>query len=79
MSEIIFSSQFYSLSSIDYRVRLYGKTYIGFDAVITGGSGNTFYVAEDWTDYLQGNQALIISSTSSTALDTINIFSYNAA
>ena len=79
MSEIIFSSQFYSLASIDYRVRLYGKTYIGFDAVITGGSGNTFYVAEDWTDYLQGNQALIISSTSSTALDTINIFSYNAA
>ena len=79
MSEIIFSSQFYSLSSIDYRVRLHGKTYIGFDAVIIGGSGNTFYVAEDWTDYLQGNQALIISATSSTALDTINIFSYNAA
>ena len=78
MSEIIFSSQFYSLSSIDYRVRLYGKTYIGFDAVIIGGSGNVFYFAEDWTDYIENNQAITVVGASDVN-DSISSFTYNSA
>jgi hypothetical protein len=58
MSEIIFESQFYSLSDHDYRVRLYGKNYVGLYAAIIGGTGNVFYVQNDWRDFLQVGQSV---------------------
>ena len=58
MSEKIFESQFYSLSDHDYRVRLYGKNYVGLYAGIIGGSGNVFYVQNDWRDFLQVGQSV---------------------
>ena len=58
MSEKIFESQFYSLSDHDYRVRLYGKNYVGLYAAIIGGTGNVFYVQNDWRDFLQVGQSV---------------------
>ena len=58
MSEKIFESQFYSLSDHDYRVRLYGKNYVGLYAEVIGGSGNVFYVQNDWRDFLQVGQSV---------------------
>ena len=58
MSEVIFESQFYSLSDHDYRVRLYGKNYVGLYAGIIGGTGNVFYVQDDWRDFLQVGQSV---------------------
>lgn len=58
MSEKIFESQFYSLSDHDYRVRLYGKSYVGLYAEIIGGTGNVFYVQNDWRDFLQVGQSV---------------------
>ena len=58
MSEKIFESQFYSLSNHDYRVRLYGKNYVGLYAAIIGGTGNVFYVQNDWRDFLQVGQSV---------------------
>jgi len=58
MSEKIFESQFYSLSDHQYRVRLYGKNYVGLYAGIIGGAGNVFYVQNDWRDFLQVGQSV---------------------
>jgi hypothetical protein len=68
MSEIIFESQFYSLSNHDYRVRLYGKNYVGLYAGIIGGTGNVFYVQNDWRDFLQVGQSVNFGDVSSLAI-----------
>lgn len=72
MSNIIFESQFLSLAGEDYRVRLYGKTYIGLDAPIIGGIGNDFFIASDWRDYIQVGQSVFFfnDSTLSEAYET---------
>ena len=56
MSNIIFESTFKSLAGEDYRVRLYGKNYVGLYAGIIGGTGNVFYIQNDWRDFLQVGQ-----------------------
>ena len=71
MSNIIFESQFLSLAGEDYRVRLYGKTYIGLDTPIIGGLGNDFFIASDWRDYIQVGQSVFFNnSTLSEAYKT---------
>ena len=75
---LYFESKLNSYENIDYRVRLYSDSYYGFNAAIIGGVGNLFYVANDWTDYLEASQSLQIDSTSSFSIDTINLFSYDA-
>ena len=71
MSNIIFESHFLSLAGEDYRVRLYGKTYIGLDAPIIGGIGNEFFIASDWRDYIQVGQSVFFNDfTLSEAYET---------
>ena len=67
MSNIIFESQFYSLAGEDYRVRLYVENYVGLNAPIIGGSGSVFYLAYNWSDYLQNNQPLTFGDTNISA------------
>ena len=68
MSEKIFESQFYSLSDHNYRVRLYGKNYVGLYAGIIGGSGNVFYVQNDWRDFLQVGQSVNFGDNTGAAI-----------
>lgn len=58
MSELIFSSEFYSISGVNYKVELTGETYTGLDTDIIGGSGFVWHVDKDWTDYLQNLQSI---------------------
>lgn len=62
-----FESTLISSDGKRYRVDLYGENYIGLNAPIIGGSGNVFYLAYDWGDYLQNNQALSFGDTTISA------------
>ena len=53
-----FSSTIISNDGINYKAELHSESYIGLNAPIIGGSGSVFYLAYDWSDYLQNNQAL---------------------
>ena len=54
MGNTIFSSQLVSSDGIRYKAELYGEDYIGFPKVpIVSGSGNTYIVSKDWTDFLE--------------------------
>ena len=68
MSEKIFESQFYSLSDHQYRVRLYGKNYVGLYAGIIGGTGNVFYIQNDWRDFLQVGQSVNFGDNTGAAI-----------
>ena len=68
MSEKIFESQFYSLSDHQYRVRLYGKNYVGLYAGVIGGAGNVFYVQNDWRDFLQVGQSVNFGDNTGAAI-----------
>jgi hypothetical protein len=94
MGNTIFSSQLVSSDGIRYKAELYGEDYVGFPKVaIVGGTGNTYYVSKDWTDFLQVGQVLYlytgdvystsgeitaIFSSGPTTLITLDI-AYNAA
>jgi hypothetical protein len=62
MSRVIFESSFVSLADEEYRVKLYGKSYVGLYAPIVSGSGNVFNLPGDWTDYLQNFQDVVFGT-----------------
>ena len=70
----LFSSQIISSDGAEYKVDFDADYYIGIDADIIGGSGLVYYVASDWTDYIEPTQSILIDATS----DTIVSFTYNA-
>jgi hypothetical protein len=78
MSNIIFESQFYSLAGEDYRVRLYGKNYVGLNAPISGGLGLVYYITGDWTDYIEANQPILLVTGIVEDSDNISSFTYNS-
>ncbi len=73
---VIFSSVMLSSAGEQYKVELFSEKYVGIDANIIGGSGTTFHVANDWTDFLQNGQELVIQGAASVS-DSIVSFSYN--
>lgn len=77
MNRVIFESTLKSLAGINYRVRLYGKDYIGLYAEIIGGSGTVFFLKGDWRDYLQLNQAVFFDVLEPQNEDNIQLFNYN--
>ena len=76
MGNTIFSSQLVSSDGIRYKAELYGEDYIGFPKVaIVGGTGNTYYVSKDWTDFLQVGQVLYLYTGSEPEpLTTFNTY-----
>ena len=61
MGNTIFSSQLISNDGVRYKAELYGEDYVGFPKVpIVGGTGNTYYVSKDWTNFLQVGQILYL-------------------
>lgn len=83
MSALIFSSdRLFSISGplpLRYKAEVSGENYVGLFAEITGGAGNTFFVAEDWTDYLQNAQGIEVTEIGvSTDTSTVITFSYNS-
>ena len=62
-----FESSLISSDGKSYRVDLYGENYVGLNGPIIGGSGSVFYLAYDWIDYLQNNQALSFGDTTISA------------
>lgn len=79
MGNTIFSSQFYSNDGELYKIDLFAESYRGINTAIIGGTGNTYYVSGDWTDFLVFAQTLefLIATPSSTGV--IVSFSYNSA
>ena len=77
MSGVIFSSETYSNNGIRYKVELFGDDYNGLPKLaIIGGTGNTFYIDKDWTDYIQTGYDLLLHTSSSTqAASVTGIFS----
>jgi len=76
MGNTIFSSQLVSSDNIRYKAELYGEDYVGFPKVaIVGGTGNTYYVSKDWTDFLQVGQVLYLYTGSEPEpLTTFNTY-----
>ena len=62
-----FSSTIISNDGITYKAELHSESYIGLNAPIIGGAGSVFYLAYDWSDYLQNNQALTFGTTNISA------------
>ncbi len=62
-----FSSTIISNDGINYKAELHSESYIGLNAPIIGGAGSVFYLAYDWGDYLQNNQALTFGTTNISA------------
>ena len=77
MSGVIFSSETYSNNGIRYKVELFGDDYNGLPKLaIIGGTGNTFYIDKDWTDYIETGYDLLLHTSSSTqAASVTGIFS----
>ena len=74
MGNTIFSSQLISSDGITYKAELYGEDYIGFPKVaIVSGSGNTYIVSKDWTDFLEVGQVLYLYTGGET-LDPVDTF-----
>ena len=77
MGNTIFSSQLISSDGITYKAELYGEDYIGFPKVaIVSGSGNTYIVSKDWTDFLEVGQVLYLYTGGETLnpVDTFNTY-----
>tara|TARA_R110002153_G_scaffold12446_2_gene46412 strand:+ start:160 stop:2814 length:2655 start_codon:yes stop_codon:yes gene_type:complete len=62
-----FSSTIISNDGITYKAELHSESYIGLNGPISGGSVNVFYLAYNWSDYLQNNQALSFGDTTISA------------
>jgi len=75
---LYFESKLTSYEDIDYRVRLYSDSYEGINAAVIGGSGTTFYIKYDWTNYLQLGQALFQTEIGG-GYDFVISFLYNLA
>ena len=73
-----FESTLKSLANVQYKVQLYSKSYEGINAPVIGGSGTTFYLKYDWTDYLENGQALY-QTVGSGGSDFVISFLYNSA
>jgi hypothetical protein len=76
--EKYFESTLISSDGKTYRVDLFGENYIGLNAAITGGSGSVFYLASDWTDYIEDAQTVLLIGDVGTD-DVIASFTYNSA
>ena len=61
--EKYFESNLVSSDGKTYRVDLFGENYIGLNTLITGGSGSIVYVANDWTDYLETSQDVVVDAS----------------
>ena len=72
-----FESTLISSDGKTYRVDLYGESYIGLNAAIIGGSGSVFYLAGDWTDYIEANQPIIIVGVTEES-DNVSSFTYSS-
>jgi len=73
MSGVIFSSELRSDNNTRYKVELFGDDYVGFPKVeIIGGTGTTFYVDKDWSDFLQTGQDLLLYTSSSTQAASVS-------
>ena len=62
-----FESSLISSDGKSYRIDLYGENYVGLNAPIIGGAGSVFYLAYNWSDYLQNNQALTFGEANISA------------
>ena len=70
-----FESSLISSDGKIYRVDLYGESYIGLNTLITGGSGNIVYVDNDWTDYLDTSQDVLVDAS----IFGVSFIAYNSA
>lgn len=76
MGNIRFTSQLTSLDGRKYKVDFFQSDYIGIETTVIGGTGNTFYLQGDWTDYINIGQAIEIDGVDGT---TSAFATYNAA
>ena len=74
MSNIIFSSEFFSNVGEKYKVDLHSETYIGLNAIVTGGLSNTFFLDKDWTAFLNNGQPFTVDGSDGF----VNSFSYDS-
>ena len=72
---IRFESEFYSkYNDHRFKVTFFQSNYNGIDTTVIGGTGSTFYLDKDWTDYLNYGQAIEIDGVDGF----VSTFSYNA-
>lgn len=76
---ILFSTQIQSSYGRTYKVDLFAESYNGLDTSIIGGTGNTFYLHNDWTDFLQNSMDMNLVTATLTTTGTVTSFSYNEA
>ena len=72
---LLFTSELKSLQDKNYRVDFHSNTYIGIDTPIIGGAGSVIYVSEDWTDYLELGQDVIVN----LVVYGVGSFTYNSS
>ena len=72
---LLFTSELKSLQDKNYRVDFHSNTYIGIDTPIIGGSGSVIYVLNDWTDYLELGQDVIVN----LVVYGVGSFTYNSS
>ena len=72
---LLFTSELKSLQDKNYRVDFHSNTYIGIDTPIIGGSGSVIYVSQDWTDYLELGQDVIVN----LVVYGVGSFTYNSS
>tara|TARA_R110000772_G_scaffold67579_2_gene150033 strand:+ start:7549 stop:10113 length:2565 start_codon:yes stop_codon:yes gene_type:complete len=73
--EKYFESTLISSDGKTYRVDLFGENYIGLNAAIIGGSGAVVYVDNDWTDYLDSSQDVVVDAS----IFGVSFIAYNSA
>jgi hypothetical protein len=72
---LLFTSDLKSFNGKNYRVDFHSNTYIGIDTPIIGGAGSVIYVSEDWTDYLELGQDVIVN----LVVYGVGSFTYNSS
>lgn len=73
-----FESEIVSSKGTRFKIELHADSYIGLDAEIIGGTGNTYYLKGDWTDYLEQDQWLMVFGATNIP-DNAQAFLYNEA
>ena len=78
MGNVLFSTNLQSSAGQIYKAELYSESYIGVSAAIIGGTGSTFYLSDDWTDYLQNSMSVTLYTATINTTATVTSFSYNS-
>lgn len=79
MSNTWFYIDRYSQAGERYKVSINSDNYVGLNHAITGGTGNTYYIAGDKREYLQNSMAITLTDTGvGTTAATVTSFTYNS-